>query len=327
MLNRRSFLAGASAVTAAGLFTPAIVRAQETLVFWGPGATPSILIAQAVASGDLDAIAPGSIAFKAWKTPDELRAGLSSGSMPASVVPSYVAANFYNRGLGLRLLNINTNGLLYVLAADDSLTDIASLKGKTVGVPFRNDMPDYVFGRLLEKAGLVPGTDITIEYTATVPEAVQTLLAGRVDAVLSTEPATTAALARSAEAGKPLHRVVDIAQAWTAVAGKPGIPQAGLALTGALVERVGAEGVDAIQSAMEKALETVLADPDAAAALVADEFDLPAPVIARSIPSSNLVAARASAIKPDLVAFFEVLAAVNPAIVGGQLPDDEFYAL
>src|SRR5690606_30738886 len=125
------FLAGASAASAAGLFMPAIVRAQENLVFWGPGATPSILIAQAVASGSLDAIAPG-IAFKAWKTPDELRAGLSSGSMPASVVPSYVAANFYNRGLGLKLLNINTNGLLYVLAADEGLKDIASLKGKIV---------------------------------------------------------------------------------------------------------------------------------------------------------------------------------------------------
>jgi len=326
MLNRRSFLAGASAASAAGLFMPAIVRAQENLVFWGPGATPSILIAQAVASGGLDAIAPG-IAFKAWKTPDELRAGLSSGSMPASVVPSYVAANFYNRGLGLKLLNINTNGLLYVLAADKGLKDIASLKGKIVGVPFRNDMPDYVFGRLLEKAGLVPGTDLELNYTASVPEAVQTLLAGRVDAVLSTEPATTAALARSAEAGKPVHRVIDIAQAWEAVAGKPGIPQAGLALTGPLVERIGAEGVDIIQGAMEQALEAVLADPDAAAALVAEEFGLPAPVIARSIPSSNLAAARASAIKADLVAFFEVLAAVNPAIVGGKLPDDGFYAL
>src|SRR5690606_32349115 len=130
-------------------------------------------------------------------------------------VPSYVAANFYNRGLGLRLLNINTNGLLYVLAADEGLTDIAGLKGKTVGVPFRNDMPDYVFARLLEQAGLVAGTDLTVEYTATVPEAVQTLMAGRVDAVLSTEPAATAALARSVEAGKPLHRAIDISQAWT----------------------------------------------------------------------------------------------------------------
>src|SRR5690606_33801372 len=120
---------------------PALLKAQEPLVFWGPGATPSIVIAQAIAGGGLDAIAPGAT-FRAWKTPDELRAGLASGAIAASVVPSYVAANFYNRGLGLRLLNINTTGLLYVLSADEGLTDIAGLRGKKVGVPFRNDMPD-----------------------------------------------------------------------------------------------------------------------------------------------------------------------------------------
>ncbi len=326
MISRRSFLAGTAATTVVATFAPAILRAQEPLTFWGPGATPSIVVAQAIASGDLEAIAPGAT-FRAWKTPDELRAGLSSGAIPASVVPSYVAANFYNRGLGLRLLNINTNGLLYVLSADDSVTDIASLKGKTLAVPFRNDMPDYVLGRLLEKAGLVAGTDITLEYTATTPEAVQTLLFGRVDAALTTEPATTLALIRSAEMGKPLKRVIDISQAWTAVAGKPGIPQAGLALTGGLVDRLGADGVDALQAALEKAAAAVLADPESAAALVSEEFAVPAPVIAQSIPFSNLVASRAKAIKPDLVAFFEVLAAVNPAILGGKMPDDAFYEL
>lgn len=326
MTTRRSFLAGSSAVAATTLFAPAIVRAEEPLVFWGPGATPSVVVAQALASGDLADILPGA-SFRVWKTPDELRAGLSSGSIPASVVPSYVAANFYNRGLGLRLLDINTHGLLYILTADETVTDIAGLKGKTVGVPFRNDMPDYVFGRLLDATGLVAGTDLTVEYTATPAEAVQTLLAGRVDSVLITEPAATAAMARAAEAGKPLYRAINISEAWTVVGGKPSIPQAGLALTAPLVERLGAAGVDAVQAAMEKAVATVLAEPEAAAALIAEQLGMPAPVIAKAIPFSNLAADRASAIKADLVAFFEVLVAVNPAIVGGKLPDDAFYAL
>jgi NitT/TauT family transport system substrate-binding protein len=326
MLSRRSFIAGTSAAATGALFAPAILRAEEPLVFWGPSATPSVVVAEALASGDLEAIAPGA-SFRAWKTPDELRAGLSSGAIPASVVPSYVAANFYNRGLGVRLLNINTDGLLYVLSADETISGVADLKGRKVGVPFRNDMPDYVFGRLLEKAGLAAGTDLQIDYTATPAEAVQTLLAGRVDAVLTTEPAATAAVVRSAEAGKPLKRVIDISEAWTVLSGKPAIPQAGLALTEPFVRRLGPEGVDLIQAAMEKAVAAVLADPQAAAGRVAEAFGLPAPVIARAIPFSKLAAHRASAIKADLVEFFTVLAAVNPAIVGGKLPDDDFYSL
>jgi NitT/TauT family transport system substrate-binding protein len=326
MTSRRSFLTGSTAVAAVTLFAPSLVRAQEPLALWGPGATPSVIVAQALASGDLADLFPGAT-FRAWKTPDELRAGLSSGSIPASIVPSYVAANFYNRGLGVRLLNINTSGLLYILAADAELSDIAGLKGRTIAVPFRNDMPDYVLARLLEKAGLVAGTDLTLEYTATPAEAVQTLMAGRVDSMLITEPAATAAIARSAEAGKPLRRAVNISEAWTAVSGKPSVPQAGLALTEGLVTRIGAAGVDQVQAAMEKAVAQVLAEPEAAAALAAEQLGMPAPVIAKAIPFSNLVADRASAIKPDLVGFFEILAAANPAIVGGKLPDDAFYAL
>lgn len=326
MPTRRSFLAGSSVLAAGALFAPAVVRAQEPVAFWGPGSAPSLVVAQAIAGGDLADVVPGA-AFRVWKTPDELRAGLSSGAIPASVVPSYVAANLYNRGIGLRLLNVNTTGLLYVLSTDAGLADVAGLKGTTIAVPFRNDMPDYVLAALLAKAGLAAGADVTLEYTATPAEAVQTLLAGRVGAVLITEPAASAAMARAAQAGKPLRRAIDVSQAWAAVAGKPGMPQAGLALSDALAERLGAEGIDRVQAAMERAALAVLADPEAAALLVADELGLPAPVIAKSIPYSNLVANRASASKPQLVAFFEVLATANPAIVGGKLPDDAFYAL
>lgn len=326
MLTRRSFLASASAVSAGVLFAPAILRAQEPLVLWGPTATPSILLAHAAASGDLDQIAPGAT-FSAWRTPDELRAGISSGSILASLVPSYVAANFYNRGLGLRLANIQTFGLLTVVSTDPDLTDIAGLAGKTVGLAFRNDMPDYVLRALLENAGLSPETDLTLEYTATPAEAVQLLLSGRVETILITEPATTAALARGPEAGKDLRRAIDITQAWTAISGKAIIPQAGLAITNGLVERIGAEGVEVLQVAVENALEAVLADPDSAAQLVAETFGTPAPIIARAIPNSNLAAARASTIKQEIADFYDVLAAANPDIIGGKQPDDGFYAL
>lgn len=326
MLTRRSFLASASALSAGALFAPAVLRAQEPLVLWGPTATPSILLAQAAASGDLDAIAPGA-SFSAWRTPDELRAGISSGSILASLVPSYVAANFYNRGLGLRLANIQTYGLLTIVSADPEIEDIEGLRGKTINVPFRNDMPDFVLQRLLDNAGLVAGEDLTIEYSGTPADAMQLLLSGRADTVLISEPAATAAFARAAEAGRDLRRAVDLTQAWSAISGKPMIPQAGLGITDRLVERIGDDGVEALQVAIENALESVLADPESAAALVAEAFGQPVPIIARAIPNSNLVATRASAIKEDIADFYDVLAGANPDIIGGRQPDDDFYAL
>lgn len=100
MLNRRKFVAG---LPAALLAAPHPARASEPLAFWGPPAAPSIILAQAVAGGLLKTIAP-TASFKVWRTPDEMRAGISSGAMTAIIVPTYVAANLYNRGLGITRL-------------------------------------------------------------------------------------------------------------------------------------------------------------------------------------------------------------------------------
>jgi NitT/TauT family transport system substrate-binding protein len=189
MLDRRAFLLSAGV---ASIFRPRGAFAAEPLTLWGPPAAPSIILAQAVASGALKDITPSAV-FKTWRTPDEMRAGLSSGTMQAVIVPSNVAANLYNRGLGVHLLNIMTRGLLYVVAGD-KLAKVEDLAGKKIAVPFRNDMPDFVLRRLLARVGLKPGTDVQFDYAGTPPEAMQMLLAGRVDAALLAEPAVTAAI-------------------------------------------------------------------------------------------------------------------------------------
>lgn len=321
MLNRRAVLAG---LPLAAFAAPSLARGADPLTLWGPPASPALVIAHAVTGGFLKDVAPG-VTFRTWKSPDEMRAGLSSGRMEAVVVPSYVAANLYNRSLGTRLANILTDGLLYVVAAPGVVAGPTGLKGRRVGVPLRNDMPDFIFRRVLASAGLTPA-DLTIEYTASAPEAAQLLLAGRLDAALLSEPAGTAVIAIGGMAGKPLERAIDCQKIWSAISGRTAIPQAGLAVTGRLIERLGAGGVETLQASLEAALQALLKDPEAAARAASTALELPAPMIERSIPFSHLVVRRASAAKEDLVAFFDILARDDAHIIGGKLPDDGFYA-
>lgn len=323
MLNRRTFV---TALSAAMLACPRIGRAAEPLILWGPPAAPSIILAQAIADGLIKPFAPGA-SFKAWKTPDEMRAGLSSGNMTAVVVPTNVAANLYNRGLGVRLANVMTRGLLYVVAPSGTVTDFASLKGKRVAVPFRNDMPDLVFRRLLTASDLKP-SDLAIEYAGTPPEAVQLLVSGRVDAALLTEPASSGSILRAKwTAWKNLERAIDCQKIWTTVTGSATIPQAGLAVTDKLAAQIGTDGIVALQQALETAVRTVIKDPSTAASIAAPEFGLPATVIERSIESSNLIVVRATAARADLTTLFDVLAKEDPRIIGGKQPDDGFFVL
>ncbi|WP_322994029.1 ABC transporter substrate-binding protein [Castellaniella sp.] len=327
MISRRTFLSGIAltGLSAGVLHRPFIARAAEPLVLWGPPAAPSIILAQAVASGLLRELGP-DVSFRTWKSPDELRAGISSGSYHATVVPTYVASNFYNRGLGVRLLNVLTNGLLYIVAPAGTVSDMASLKGKKIAVPLRNDMPDFIFRRLLASANMA-ASEIQIEYTGSPSEAMQFLMAGRVDAAFLTEPASTAAILRASMMGKTLERAISAQEVWKSVTGTSIIPQAGLAVSNKFSADLGEKGLEALQASLGTALAQVLKDPAAAAAAAASTLELPAPVIERSIPYSNLVAARASTEMKELFTLFEALAQEDPRIIGGKVPDDGFFAL
>ncbi|KRD95875.1 hypothetical protein ASE63_12740 [Bosea sp. Root381] len=321
MLHRRRFLAAASAA----LVAPAIARAAEPLVLWGPPATPGLLLVRAAADAVLKPLGL-PVEVRVWRTPDEMRAGISSGGMKAVVVPSYVAANLHNRGLGIRLANILTHGLLHVVAPVGTVTSLADLKGKRVAVPFKNDMPDFIFRRLLVAQGIAPA-ELSIDYSGSGPEAVQILLAGRCDAALLSEPAAAGALLLSGLRGKPLERAIDTRKAWTQATGAATLPQAGLAVTDALTKQIGTDGIALLQRAIEVALTEITADPAATAAQAEAIFQLPAPVLAKAVPFSNLAAQPGSAARASLTTLFEALAADDPRIIGGKQPGDAFYAL
>jgi NitT/TauT family transport system substrate-binding protein len=323
--SRRSITAGLAAALA--LPTIGTSRASaplKELALFGPPAGPSITLAHAVASGALSHIADKAT-FKTWRNPDEMRAGLTSGTMPLVILPTQVAANLYNRGLGVRLVNVMTNGLLFVVSSDPTLTSIPALKGKRLSVPFQNDTPEFITRSLLKRYGLEGGKDLQVDTTGTPIEAIQLVLAGRMDAALVPEPAVTAALVRGAAMGKAIHRVMDVQEEWAKTLGSPAVlPQAGLGVTNAFLSANGPL-IDAVHAAIVSVTQKVISNPAAAAKDAAGPLDLPLPIIERSIPFSKLVATRASVARPELERMYRLIGDTNPALLGGKLPDDGFY--
>ncbi len=322
--SRRAFLLS----TAATFSAPAILRAAPgrlaTLALFGPPAGPSITLAHAIATRAFADLAD-KVTLKVWRNPDEMRAGLTSGSMEVLVMPTASAANLYNRGLGVRLASVMTNGLLYVAAADPAPQGVPSLMGRTLAVPFPNDTPAFILDRLLALHGLVPGRDLTIDATGSPIEAIQKLLAGRIDAAMVPEPAVSAAIFRGSLAGKTLHRAIDVQRAWADITGTGlALPQAGLAVTETFRSRH-ADLIDPLCDVLESAAAEVNADPARAASHAAAALELPWPILKDAIPFSNLVATRASVARPALESLYTSLVAADPAILGGKLPDAAFY--
>ncbi len=323
-VTRRALCAGLAATIALPFVGQARAAPLSELTLYGPPAGPSVILAYAVGAGLLGEVAD-KVSFKVWRTPDEMRAGLTSGSMQAVVMPVTAAANLHTRGLGVRLANVMTNGLLYVISTDPSISSFADLKGREITVPFPNDTPELVFRAALDKNGLSAGTDVELDLAGSPIEAIQMLLSGRIETAMVPEPAATAAMVKAAASGKEIHRAIDMQAEWGKVTGLgPSMPQAGLALSAAFVEEHG-DKVEPLLSALKRAAAAVNASPSQAASHAAAALELPWPVIEKSIPFSNLAAIRAHEARPVIDALLMAIVRTQPKMIGGRMPDDSFY--
>lgn len=294
------------------------IRHPETLAFAAPFTVlPS--------DGPLDAVARKTD-VGTWSTPDVLRSLLVNGRSDVTAVPTYVGANLYNKGIDVRMAAVVVWGLLWVVGPDGSAKSWDSLRGQTVMVPFRDDMPDLVFRRLALENGLEPGRAFKVEYYAQPPEVVQRLVAGKGKWAVLPEHVATLALAGAGRQGRSLGRILDLQAEWATAtdAGSPRIPQAGVVVPGKLAR----ERPDVVRAVVEALVRSVALVNEAAPATVAElaEFSgLPAPVVAEVIPRLNLDVVPAADAREELERFFEELAELNPDIIGGRLPDRSFY--
>jgi NitT/TauT family transport system substrate-binding protein len=266
----------------------------------------------------------GRIDRDVWASPDVLRSLLLNGESDVTAVPTYVGANLFQRGIDTRLAAVTVWGLLWLVGPEGTTPDWDSLRGTTISVPFPNDMPDLVFRRLARENGLVPGEDFEIEYAAQPTEIVARLVSGRADFAVLPEHVATVALAQAIQQGRDLVRVLDMQQEWAdALGGAARIPQAGVVVPTSIAERP--ELLAGILDELEAAADRVnAAEPDTVRRL-AEASGLPAPVVAQVIPRLNIEVVPAAEARQELERFYSELAALSPDIIGGELPDDEFY--
>ncbi len=322
LLAAASFLFLASSAQAAPL---------PRLVLAGPLAAVSFPLIHMAESGALADVAE-HVEFRPWRDPDQLRVLALEGGADVLAMPTNVAANLYNRGAKLELINVSTWGILWLVSRNPELKTLADLKGEEIAMPFRADMPDLLFGLIGEAQGLDPRRDFRLRYVATPMDAMQLLIARRVDHALLAEPAVSMALRRTQSfpvsiVAPELHRAIDLQSEWGRILQRaPRIPQAGIAAMGAV--RGNATVVRRIHEAYYESLAWCQANAVECGRIVAARVEmLNAEAVADAVVASPLEAVPAADARAELEFLFENLMARNPAVVGGKLPDDGFYGV
>lgn len=333
---RRRLLAAGAALAASGV--PLLLRAQAApaarrakLVLAGPFAAVSYPLMRIADSGTLSDVAD-KVEFATWKNPDRLRALAIEQSADLVAMPSNVAANLFNRGVPLTLLDVTAWGLLWMVSCEDGLKTLADFRGKEVVMPFRGDMPDIVFRLLAERQGIVVGKDIRLRYVASPIDAMQLLITRRADHALLAEPAVSMGLRKSRSfpvkvIAPELYRSVDLQQEWGRVLGRaPRIPQAGIAALKGV--REDAALLARFEQAHAEALQWCQAEPEACGAMAARHVEMLTPEgVADAIRATKgtMGLVRATDARQELEFFYRQLLERQPGLVGGKLPPAGFY--
>ncbi|MCK5829886.1 MAG: ABC transporter substrate-binding protein [Methylococcales bacterium] len=300
----------------------------ESLVMAGPFAAvsyPLIRMAETNALADVT----DSLKFEVWRNPDQLRALALNGKTDFIATPTNVAANLYNRGADIRLLNVSIWGVMWMVSREEGLETLADFKGKEIAMPFRGDMPDLIFTELAEQQGLDPKKDFKLRYVANPLDALQLLILRRVDHALLVEPAVSMALFKTktfpAKIVAPdLYRSVDLQKEWGRLLKREAkIPQAGMAV---INKKLDAHVIKRFNEEYEKATKWCLEHPDEAGEVVVKHIPMLIPkAVSEAIKVSQFNPVPAKDARKELEYFFTLLHKRTPALIGGKLPDDGFY--
>ncbi|SHH10649.1 NitT/TauT family transport system substrate-binding protein [Anaerosphaera aminiphila DSM 21120] len=258
--------------------------------------------------------------YKIVASPDEIVAGLSKGDFDVAAIPANLASILYNKTEGklLKVSNINTLGVLY-LASRDDISDVESLKGRTIVTSGKGSTPEFALRQILSKSNIDPDNDVTIEYKAQHEEVLAELINNESAVVMLPQPFLTVAK-QKVEGLKVNFSLNDL---WKEINGEP-------LITGVLVVRnefleENKENFNAFLSEYKNSVDFVNNNVDEAAALVGNYDIVPEAVAKIAIPDCNIVYIDGQESEDALSNYLNILFEADQSSVGGVLPDENFY--
>ncbi len=282
-----------------------------------PKAPPILPVLKMIEDNSLgDAV---EIQLDYWETPEQLIGMIQGKKNDMYAFPLTVIAKLYNKGMGVRLTNVNTWGVSYLLSSDESVKTWTDLKGKKLYIALQSSPPDIMTQYFLKQAGLSKD-DVEIIYGAKT-ELAQMMIAGKVENGVTIEPLVSMITTKNPN----MHVKLSLQDEWQKVSGKDSrIPTAGIGATVDFAED-NRDLIVAFEEAYQKNLEWIVANPEAAGQLAEEKMGIKKQIIMKAIPNMGMHYKSALDSKPELDEFYQMLYDFNPKTVGGKVPDEKMY--
>lgn len=288
----------------------------------GPTAMGMVKLMDDADSGNVDT---ENYSFEIAASADEVTPKLIQGETDIAAVPANLASVLYNKTEGqIQVLAVNTLGVLYIVENGDSIHSVSDLAGRTIYASGKGSTPEYALNFILEKNGLTPGTDVTIEWKSEHSECVSALAQDPEGIAMLPQPFVTTAQAKNPN----LKVALDLTEEWDKVMENEETKSS--LLTGVVVVRkeFAEENPEAVEDFMDRYADSVkyVNDNVEEAAKLVGNYDIVTEDVAvKAIPECNIVCITGEDMKEQLSGYLAILKDANPESIGGELPGDDFY--
>lgn len=260
--------------------------------------------------------------FTVSGTADEIVPLLAKGELDIALIPCNLASVLWNKMQGgVEITAVNALGVLYVVEAGDTVKTVSDLKGKTIYSTGKGTTPEYALDHVLMLNGIDPAKNLDIEYKSESTEVAAALASGNATLAMLPQPYVTAVMAQNPN----LRVALSLTDEW-AKADKDSQMITGVVAVRKAFADEHPDQLKAFMDAYAVSEAYVNANPDEAGQWIADlGIVAKAGLAAKAIPACNIVCITGDDMKKAVSGYLKALYGLDPASVGGKLPDDSFY--
>lgn len=246
---------------------------------------------------------------------------LAKGKLDIAAVPANLASILYNNtDGGVKVIAVNTLGVLYVVERGDGIKSVADLKGKTIYATGEGAAPEFGLRYILAENGIDADNDLSIRWCADTTEALSLIAADESAVAMLPQPFVTAAQSKI----PGLRIALNLNEEWDSLENGSSMVTGVLVVRSEFAEQH-PEQLDRFLEEYAASVDYVLENHEAAAELIGGYEIVAEPIALMALPCCNITCLTAKDMKTALEGYLGVLYDMKPAAVGGKLPDADFY--
>lgn len=270
--------------------------------------------------------------------PTQVVSMISTKEVDIATCPLSLAANLYKKTNGeIRMLAVNTLGVLYVVTNGVEISSLNDLKGKTVYATGQGSTPEYILNHIL-KSNSLEG-DVKVEYLSEHSELAAKVISGDAQIAVLPEPFVSLVTTKNAN----VKSVLSLTDEWKKINPDTELAMGCVIARKEFIEK-NPEAVKQFISDNKQSVENVNLDPASASAKIGEKGIIDASIFAVDSSLSEKKAAAAKTEKAqevisrcnivyidgeDMVkiadANFQVYFDADAKSIGGAMPEKDLY--